>query len=64
VQHAFDVVRSAGNATYNYNNPVRRDVVNIGGNVNGTEADNVTMRFVTDNPGPWFLHWRVLVICR
>ena len=30
----------------------RRDVVNI-----GLAGDNVTFRFRTDNPGPWFLHW-------
>jgi iron transport multicopper oxidase len=33
--------------------------VSIGGNINGTLADNVTIRFVTDNTGPWFLHWWV-----
>lgn len=59
-KHSFDVVRSAGTNTYNYANPVRRDVVSIGGNVFGVEADNVTIRFVTDNAGPWFLHWQVL----
>ncbi|KAK0239810.1 laccase [Armillaria nabsnona] len=36
--HTFDVIRSAGSAIYNYENP------------------NVTIRFMTDNPGPWFLH--------
>ncbi|KAF8904872.1 hypothetical protein CPB85DRAFT_1225201, partial [Mucidula mucida] len=30
----------------------RRYVVNI-----GTTGDNVTIRFTTDNAGPWFLHW-------
>ena len=34
--------------------------MSIGGNFNGTLADNVTIRFVTDNTGPWFLHWWVL----
>ncbi|KIM76765.1 laccase [Piloderma croceum F 1598] len=57
--HSFDVVRSAGTNTYNYVNPVRRDVVSIGGNVFGVEADNVTIRFVTDNAGPWFLHCHI-----
>ncbi|KAI0290169.1 laccase [Russula brevipes] len=52
--HAFHVVRSAGNSTYNYNNPVVRDVVSIGGG-----NDNVTIRFFTDNPGPWFLHCHI-----
>ncbi|KAH9963711.1 laccase [Lactifluus volemus] len=49
--HSFHVVRSAGNSTYNFDNPVIRDVVSI-----GEEGDNVTIRFFTDNPGPWFLH--------
>ncbi|KAG7444704.1 laccase lcc5 [Guyanagaster necrorhizus] len=52
--HTFDVVRSAGSSVYNYDNPVRRDVVNI-----GTKGDNVTIRFRTDNPGPWFLHCHI-----
>ncbi|KAI9511060.1 laccase 2 precursor [Russula earlei] len=52
--HAFHVVRSAGNSTYNYDNPVIRDVVSI-----GDSGDNVTIRFFTDNPGPWFLHCHI-----
>ncbi|KZP16287.1 multicopper oxidase [Athelia psychrophila] len=52
--HTFDVVRSAGNSTYNYENPVRRDVVST-----GLAGDNVTIRFVTDNTGPWFLHCHI-----
>ncbi|KAI1786977.1 laccase B [Ganoderma leucocontextum] len=52
--HAFSVVRSAGSAEYNYNNPVRRDTVST-----GVGTDNVTIRFVTDNPGPWFLHCHI-----
>ncbi|KAL5514274.1 hypothetical protein ACEPAG_2362 [Sanghuangporus baumii] len=52
--HSFDVVRVAGSTEYNYTHPVRRDVVNI-----GTTADNVTIRFVTDNAGPWFLHCHI-----
>ncbi|KAJ8087783.1 laccase, multicopper oxidase, benzenediol:oxygen oxidorectuctase [Marasmius tenuissimus] len=52
--HAFDVVRVAGSKTYNYQNPVRRDVVN-----SGKGGDEVTIRFVTDNPGPWFLHCHI-----
>ncbi|KAI0290168.1 laccase T2 copper depleted [Russula brevipes] len=54
--HAFHVVRSAGNSTYNYDNPVVRDVVSIG-DVN--DNDNVTIRFFTDNPGPWFMHCHI-----
>jgi iron transport multicopper oxidase len=48
IQHAFDVVRSAGSSSYNFVNPVRRDVVSLGGG-----SDNVTIRFTTDNAGPW-----------
>ncbi|KAF8075317.1 laccase [Lyophyllum atratum] len=52
--HNFDVIRSAGSSAYNYENPVRRDVVSI-----GMGDDNVTIRFVTDNSGPWFLHCHI-----
>ncbi|KAH8801997.1 laccase [Flagelloscypha sp. PMI_526] len=52
--HAFDVIRSAGQTTDNFVNPPRRDVVSTGG-VN----DTVTIRFVADNPGPWFLHCHI-----
>ena len=53
--HTFSVVRSAGQTTYNYDNPVRRDTVSIG----GAASDNVTIRFTTDNAGPWFLHCHI-----
>ncbi|CAA7265189.1 unnamed protein product [Cyclocybe aegerita] len=52
--HTFDVVRSAGSSVYNYANPIKRDVVNIGG-----AGDNVTIRFATDNPGPWIMHCHI-----
>ncbi|KAF9461471.1 laccase [Collybia nuda] len=52
--HTFDVVRSAGSSVYNYTNPVRRDVVSA-----GDARDNVTIRFTTDNPGPWILHCHI-----
>jgi iron transport multicopper oxidase len=53
--HSFSVIRSAGkNVQPNFKNPVRRDVVNI-----GDAGSNVTIRFVTDNPGPWFLHCHI-----
>ncbi|KAI0737364.1 laccase C [Daedaleopsis nitida] len=52
--HAFSVVRSAGQKEPNYVDPVRRDVVSI-----GKDMDNVTIRFRTDNPGPWFLHCHI-----
>ncbi|KAJ4472252.1 laccase [Lentinula aciculospora] len=52
--HSFSVIRSAGSYEYNYVDPVRRDVVST-----GAVEDNVTIRFVTDNSGPWFLHCHV-----
>ncbi|KAF8990705.1 laccase [Cyathus striatus] len=53
----FSVVRSAGNNTpYNFHNPVRRDVVSIGEVKSGSE---VTIRFTTDNPGPWIFHCHI-----
>ncbi|EMD37153.1 laccase [Gelatoporia subvermispora B] len=52
--HSFSVVRSAGSEAYNYENPVRRDTVSIGG-----PGDNVTIRFEANNPGPWFLHCHI-----
>ncbi|KAH9007563.1 laccase [Lactarius hengduanensis] len=53
-RHAFHVVRSAGSESPNLIDPVVRDVVSMG---NGN--DNVTIRFFTDNPGPWFLHCHI-----
>ncbi|KAF7354022.1 Laccase I [Mycena venus] len=52
--HNFYVVRSAGNETYNFDNPVIRDVVST-----GTSDDLTTFRFRTDNAGPWFLHCHI-----
>ncbi|KAI0297792.1 laccase [Multifurca ochricompacta] len=52
--HAFHVVRGAGNSTYNYVDPVIRDVVSM-----GKTGDNLTIRFFTDNPGPWILNCHV-----
>ncbi|CAL1710152.1 unnamed protein product [Somion occarium] len=52
--HNFWVVRSAGTDKYNFNDAPIRDVVSIGG-----AGDQVTIRFVTDNPGPWFLHCHI-----
>lgn len=54
--HVFDVIRVSGNKSYNFVNPVRRDTVTIGTQAN---ADNVTLRFVTNNPGPWFFHCHI-----
>ncbi|KAH7909939.1 laccase [Hygrophoropsis aurantiaca] len=52
--HKFAVIRSAGSSAYNYINPVMRDTVST-----GVPGDNVTIRFVTDNPGPWMLHCHI-----
>ncbi len=54
VQHTFYVVRSAGSTEYNYVNPPQRDTVST-----GAAGDNVTIRFTTNNPGPWFLHCHI-----
>ena len=56
--HNFWVIRSAGNSTYNFDNPIVRDVVSIGNNA----TDDVTIRFQTNNPGPWFIHWYVRLL--
>nr|BAQ25793.1 laccase [Hericium coralloides] len=53
--HNFAVVRSADSDVLNYENPVWRDTVNIG----TTTSDNVTIRFETNNPGPWFMHCHI-----
>ncbi|KAF9528971.1 yellow laccase [Crepidotus variabilis] len=52
--HAFDVIRTSGSSSYNFANPVRRDVVSA-----GLAGDNVTFRFKTDNPGPWIMHCHI-----
>jgi hypothetical protein len=48
-QSPFDVVRSANSSTYNYINPVRRDVVST-----GIVGSMTTIRFRTDDDGPWY----------
>jgi iron transport multicopper oxidase len=52
--HTFSVIRSAGSSLYNYVNPVQRDVVST-----GAAGDNVTIRFQTDNSGPWIFHCHI-----
>ncbi|KAG6867969.1 hypothetical protein C0993_008930 [Termitomyces sp. T159_Od127] len=52
--HSFSVVRSGDSDQYNYADPVRRDVFNT-----GFADGNATIRFVTDNAGPWFLHCHI-----
>ncbi|EIM84093.1 laccase [Stereum hirsutum FP-91666 SS1] len=53
--HSFSVVRSAGSYEYNYENPVRRDVVRLG----QFQNDTTVIRFKADNPGPWFIHCHI-----
>ncbi|KAG1740324.1 laccase [Suillus lakei] len=53
--HTFDVVQSAGNRTFNYVNPVRRDVVSAGSD----SGQQMVIRWTTDNSGPWFLHCHI-----
>ncbi|KAJ7229285.1 laccase 1 [Mycena rebaudengoi] len=48
--HNFHVIKLAGNDTFNFNNPVVRDVVVTGSGTSPT--DSVVIRFVTDNVGP------------
>ncbi|KAJ7593844.1 Cupredoxin [Mycena floridula] len=50
--HAFSVTQSAGR-TPNFKNPVRRDVTEV------VAGKTTTIRFVTDNPGPWILHCHI-----
>ncbi|KAG1849287.1 laccase [Suillus subalutaceus] len=52
--HSFIVVRSAGSSGYNYVDPVTRDTVSA-----GNLGNYATIRFITDNPGPWFLHCHI-----
>ncbi|KAJ7075747.1 laccase [Mycena belliarum] len=49
--HAFDIIQSASGPV-NFVNPPRRDVVAV-------EKGGVIIRFLTDNPGPWFLHCHI-----
>ncbi|KAH9479120.1 Laccase-2 [Psilocybe cubensis] len=53
--HNFYVIRSAGSSVDNYDNPVIRDVVSLG----SSKDDRVTIRFVTDNSGPWIMHCHI-----
>jgi iron transport multicopper oxidase len=47
--HRFNVVQSAGSSTFNYVNPVRRDVVSA-----GVVGQQMVIRWVTDNSPPGF----------
>ncbi|KXN82642.1 Laccase-2 [Leucoagaricus sp. SymC.cos] len=53
--HAFWVVRSADSGKYNFVDPIIRDTVNAG----DTVGDFVSIRFRTDNPGPWIFHCHI-----
>jgi len=59
--HTFSVVRSIGAYDYNWTHPVRRDVVatSLFGLDGVVDTDQVTIRFTTDNPGPWILHCHI-----
>ncbi|KAF8890409.1 Cu-oxidase-domain-containing protein [Infundibulicybe gibba] len=48
----FQVIKSMTSPDLNVVNPIRRDVVGVGGS--GT-----TIRFRTDNAGPWFFHCHI-----
>ncbi|KAJ2924931.1 hypothetical protein H1R20_g12182, partial [Candolleomyces eurysporus] len=52
--HAFSVIKSADSNYFNFKDPVRRDVVSIGG-----LGQSAVIRFVTDNPGPWIFHCHI-----
>ncbi|TFK71721.1 laccase lcc5 [Pluteus cervinus] len=54
--HNFQVIRTADSSTPNWKNPVIRDVVSTG---TATGGSNVTIRFNTNNPGPWILHCHI-----
>ncbi|KAI3615298.1 laccase [Moniliophthora roreri] len=51
--HVFDVIKSADSENYNFKDPVRRDTVGV------AFGKQTTIRFVTDNPGPWMLHCHI-----
>ncbi|KXN84675.1 Laccase-4, partial [Leucoagaricus sp. SymC.cos] len=61
-QHSFSVVRSAGymNAIHT-DRPVRRDTVatSIFNHPDDRNTSSVTVRFRTDNPGPWIMHCHI-----
>ncbi|GLB33193.1 putative multicopper oxidase [Lyophyllum shimeji] len=48
----FWVIKSNSSDVINTVNPIRRDVVAVG-------AAGTTLRFVTDQPGPWFFHCHI-----
>ncbi|KAJ7114440.1 Cupredoxin, partial [Mycena epipterygia] len=48
--HNFFVIKSPGNDTFNFDDPIIRDAVSTGSDT----TDNTTIRFATDNAGPGF----------
>ncbi|KAJ3563162.1 hypothetical protein NP233_g9118 [Leucocoprinus birnbaumii] len=53
--HTFRVVRSADSGHFNFLDPVQRDTFSAG----NTPGDFTSIRFRTDNPGPWILHCHI-----
>ncbi|KAJ7593841.1 laccase [Mycena floridula] len=51
--HTFSVVKSYDSPHYNFVNPVRRDTTVV------VAGSTTTIRFTTDNPGPWFFHCHI-----
>ncbi|KAE9392272.1 laccase [Gymnopus androsaceus JB14] len=51
--HTFSVIKPADSDVYNFVNPVQRDVVPV------AAGNTTSFRFVTNNPGPWFLHCHI-----
>lgn len=55
------MIRSIEHDNYTWDNPPRRDTVSTSRfHNNNQNLDEVTIRFRTDNPGPWILHWCAL----
>ncbi|KAG9310885.1 laccase [Chiua virens] len=54
--HHFAVIKSADSEYRNYDRPVMRDTISTGSD---DVEDGVTIRFITDNPGPWILHCHI-----
>ncbi|KAF5354960.1 hypothetical protein D9756_005793 [Leucocoprinus leucothites] len=53
--HTFRVVRSADSGQFNFVDPVERDTFNVG----DVTGDMASIRFRTENPGPWILHCHI-----
>ncbi|KAF9441457.1 multicopper oxidase [Macrolepiota fuliginosa MF-IS2] len=53
--HDFSVIKSANSGHFNFLDPIRRDVVSTSTDI----GDYVSIRFKTDNPGPWIIHCHI-----